>query len=128
MTTLALAEVRDLDCIVSMRPLVLDYPSTERYARGKAAILRRILYSWVRAGLLTLEGNSLSPSDLVRVRSQYEGIAETEDYVYACSLTLTLDASDVLTIAARATLVDGRTYEFEVTSGAAVSLTFPEIA
>lgn len=126
--TLALAAVRDLDCVVSLRPLVLDYPSTERYARGSAAILRRILYAWVRSGLLTLEGNSLSRADFARIRSQYEGIAEAEDYVYSCSLSLSLDASDVLTIEARATLVDGRTYEFEVTSGAAASLTFPEIA
>jgi hypothetical protein len=127
MTTLALADVCDPDCIVSMVPLVWDAPSTEKYARGAAAILRRILYAWLRAGLTQLDGASLTRADLVALRSQYEGLAEAEDYVLSCSLTLD-DAAGSLNIAASVKLVDGRTYDFEVTAGAAASITFPEAA
>ena len=128
MTTLALSEVCDLDCVSSTSPLVLDAPSTERYARGVDAILRRILYAWVRSGLLSLTGRSLSRAEIVALRSQYEGLAEAEDYVLSCALTLDVDEDGALVISARVRLVTGRTYEFEVTAGAAASLTFPEAA
>ena len=129
MTTLALNDVCDLDCVVSTRPLVLDYPDTERYARGVQAVLRRILYAWVRAGLLKLEGASLSRAEIVALRSQYEALAEDEDYVLSASLTIELtDSTGALDVSASVRLVDGREYEFEVTGGAAASLTFPEAA
>ncbi len=129
MTTLALSEVCDPDCIASTNPLELDRPSTERYVRGADAILRRILYAWIRGGLLTLEGSSLSRADIVLLRGHFEALAEAEDYVLGVDLVLDLDdASGVLTISAAVQFVTGRTYEFEVTAGAAASLTFPEAA
>jgi len=124
--TLALADVCDLDCVTSWSPLVLDLPATERYARGGDAILRRILYQWVRVGgLLELPGRTLDRGELALLRSQFASLAEAEDYVSSAVVSLALDeTSTVMEVAAAVKLIDGRTYPLEVaTADAAAALT-----
>lgn len=118
MTTLALADVCDIDCVVSWSPLVLDMPATDRYARGGDAILRRILYQWVRVGgLLELPGRTLDRGELALLRSKFAGLAEAEDYVSSAVVVLTLDeTTTVMAIAGAIKLVDGRTYPLEVST------------
>lgn len=126
MTTLALADVVDLDCVQGFAPLVLDFPAVERYATGGNAIVRRVLYAWViDGGLLELPGATLSSGGLAILRSRLSRLAEEEDYVKSIALSLSIDpTTNVLAIvAADLALVDGRTYALEVaTSGASAAI------
>lgn len=125
--TLALAAVCDLDCVASWSPLVLDLPSPNRYARGPAAILRRVLYSWERDAsvpLSRLEGVRYDRNWLLRYRVELEGLARAVPFVAgsSCPLLLSPDGAR-LTIRARIPLVDGRVYPLEVATldaGAAI--------
>ena len=117
MTTLLLSQVVDLDCVASFSPLALDVPSPDRYARGPAAILRRILYYWcdpsqMTTALLDLKGARIDGAWLVRFRADLER-ARQLDYVSAVSTPLSFDGS-VLTILGKVQLIDGRTYPLEV--------------
>lgn len=114
--TLALADISDIDCVLSWRPLVLGMPATERYATGGNAIVRRVLYSWARnGGLLELPGRTLADDDLPIIRSTLARLGEAEDYVESCTVVLALDeATSTLTIAAAEVLIDGETYPLEV--------------
>ncbi|MBP9825944.1 MAG: hypothetical protein KBF21_17080 [Thermoanaerobaculia bacterium] len=123
--TLRLADVCDLDCVATLSPLVIDLPDAERYARGWAAIARRVLYAWALAGILDLEGASTDDGALIAIRSQCEALAEGEDYVLSASVDASLDG-DALTLPAALLLVDGQTYRFSVTTGAAATLTFED--
>lgn len=118
-TTLALADVVDLDCVESFSPLVLDLPATERYATGGNAIVRRVLYGWVRdGGLLELLGRTLSGGDVSIIRSKLAAIAESEDYVEAVSVALTLDPNtSTLSVVSAQVIVDGQVYPLEVATG-----------
>lgn len=119
--TLALDQVVDLDRVVSLRPLLVDVPSTERYVRGAAAILRRVLGAWIDEGkLLELEGRTLDDFQRVALRATYTKLAEDEDFVTSALVTIS-QSSDAITIRAAITLVDGRTYPLEVTTGAAAA-------
>ncbi len=119
MTTLALAQVVDLDCLASFSPLTLDFPSVERYATGGDAIARRVLYGWVLdGGLLELPGRTLSGGDLVIIRSKLAAIAEAEDYVQSATIALSLDpSSGALSFVAGELLIDGQVYPLEVATG-----------
>ncbi len=124
--TLPLAEICDLDCVLSWNPLVLGTPETERYARGGDAIVRRVLGSWARnGGLFELSGRSFEDDQLDVVRARLARLAEDESYVDAATVTLELDElTNRLTITAEIRLIDGRTYALEVTTaeaGAAIT-------
>jgi hypothetical protein len=111
---ISLAETVDLDCVASLDPLVLDLPAPNRYARGPAAILRRVLYAWVPE-LAPLEGSRYDARALMRLRSRLEGLARRVAFVTGCSAPLRTDDTQTrLTISARVTLADGRTYPLEV--------------
>jgi hypothetical protein len=126
----ALAEVRDIDCVVSQAPLRFDL--TAREVTGAAAVLRRILYRWCsRKGsvrhapglglvtpLLDLDGATLSPPQLDGLRAALIREALDEDFVERADVTLSLLAGALLVSAAIA-LVDGRTYPLEVLASAA---------
>jgi hypothetical protein len=123
--TLPLADICDLDCVISWRPLVLGTPATERYARGGNAIVRQVLGVWAReAGLLDLAGRSFDEGDLAALRSRLARLAEEVDYVDAVTLDLTTDeATSTLTIVAAELLIDGRVYPLEVpTADAAAAI------
>lgn len=123
--TLRLNDVCDIDCVVSASPLIVDLPSTERYVTGARAIAYRVVYGWIAdANLLELEG-SWDPTEIAMLRSLLASIAEEEDFVLGCDVTVDLLANGELIIAAGLGLVDGRTYLLEVTAGDAVSVTFP---
>lgn len=121
MSTLALAQVCDIDCVISFAPLILDLPSPNKYARGIDAILRRILYSWCRdvtIPLPALEGYRWEGNAMARYRSELEGAARAVDYVNAASVPMTFDApTGRLSIFGRIALVDGATYSLEVATG-----------
>jgi hypothetical protein len=121
--TLALAQVVDIDYVLSFRPLVFGMPSTERYATGGDAIVRRILYSWARnGGLLELPGRTLDDEDLAQIRAQLSALAEAEDFVESITLDLELDdVTSTLTIAAAEVLIDGQTYPLEVATADAAA-------
>ena len=116
--TLRLAEVVDLDNVISWSPLVLGTPETERYVTGGDAIVRRVLYSWARnAGLLDLCGKSFDEGDLALLRARLARLAEEEDFVDAATIDLSLDdRTSALTIIAAEVLIDGRTYPLEVST------------
>jgi len=119
--TLALAQVRDLDCLVSLAPLALDLPSPNRYAIGVAAILRRVLYKWCReasVNLPALEGTRWESRSLMRYRSELEGLARSVEFVRAASVPMTLagTAQSTLIIGGKIALIDGLTYPLEVSA------------
>lgn len=119
--TLALAQVRDLDCLVSLAPLRLDMPSPNRYATGIAAILRRVLYSWCRdasINLPALEGTRWEPRSLMRYRNELEGLARAVEFVRAASVPMTLAGREqnTLIISGSIALIDGLTYPLEVSA------------
>lgn len=119
--SLLLAAVCDPDRFLSLVPLVPDLPSTERYVRGARAILQRILGAWIDDGqLLELEGRTLDAVDIAALRTRFARLAEEEDFVRSATVRLTLEG-DLLTIAARIDLEDGKTYALEVTTGEAAA-------
>ncbi len=114
--TLSLAQVCDLDCVVSLRPLILDLPCPNRYARGVDAILRRVLYSWCRdlsVNLPALEGTRWDRNSLLRYRGELEGAARGVPFVAGASVPLTLSGTRLL-IRGRIALVTGLTFALEV--------------
>lgn len=119
--TLRLVDVCDIDRVVSFVPLVVDVPSTERYARGAAAVLRRVLGAWIDEGrLLDLEGWTPDDRQLAQLRSLYARLAEGEDFVDAATVSITF-VDGRLRIVGRVTFVDGRTYPLEVAAGDAAA-------
>jgi len=124
--TLALAQVRDLDCIATFSPLTFDEGSAE--VSGAAAILRRILYRWctpagflswaeglgLKRPILDLDASTWTPQQLRGYEAALEREAKDEDYVLTAKVRVTL-AAGVLTIRATIKLVDGITYPLEVT-------------
>lgn len=119
--TLRLADVCDLDRVVSFSPLVVDYPDTERYARGAAAILRRVLGSWIDNGrLLELEGMTPDDRERVAMRSTYTKLAEGVPFVASAAVRVRLVESTI-TIAATIVLDDGTAHPLEVTTGDAAA-------
>lgn len=126
MTTLALADVRELDHVLSWRPLVFGSPEAERYVSGGNAIARHVLYSWTRnARLIELPGKSFDEGGLAELRSTLSRLAEEEDFVDSVTVDLTLDPdTGALLIAAAVIFVDGRPYPLEVdTASAAAAIT-----
>jgi|HubBroStandDraft_6_1064221.scaffolds.fasta_scaffold271583_2 hypothetical protein len=124
--TLTIYQVVDLDCIVSMVPLIVDLPTTERYVTGPRAIAYRVVYAWVNeAQLLELEG-SYGPGDLAVLRALLASLAEDEDFVRTATVTITQspDGSQ-LAIACILDLSGVGPYPFEVTAANAVNLVFP---
>lgn len=119
--TLSLAQVCDPDRVVSFNPLVVDFPSTERYVRGAAAILRRVLGAWIDEGrLLELEGATIDDFQRVALRATYTRLAEAEDFVRSAVVSIAL-AADEITIRSKLVLEDGKTYSLEVTTGDAAA-------
>jgi hypothetical protein len=117
--TLALGQVTDLDCVVSMAPLVLDMPSPVRYARGAQAILRRVVYFWcdprrMTTALPDLKGARVDGAWLIRFRADLERAREL-DFVAGVSAPLAFDGQ-TLTILGRVQLVDGLSYPLEVST------------
>jgi hypothetical protein len=116
-TTLSLAQVCDLDCIASFAPLVLDQPCPVRYARGPAAILRRVIYWWcdpvqMAVALPDLKAARVDGPYLIRLRADLERAADL-DYVAGLSAPLLFDGT-TLQIFGRVQLIDGQTYALEV--------------
>lgn len=121
---LAMADVCDLDCVVSYSPLVLDLPKTETYARGANAIVRRVVYTWADGvNLLSLEG-TWDASELVQLRSALARLAEEEDYVDRAAVTTTVSDGGDLEIGCTLTFDDGTTATFSVSTADAVTLNF----
>jgi hypothetical protein len=125
--TLALADVKDTDCLYSRRPLVLRR-MPGKYVTGPAAVLRRVLYAWLLpstgpqalvydpsfgVGLALLEGSTLGDGQLLGLRRALENAAEAEDFVLSASVPLAL-VDNELQVPATIKLVDGRTYALEV--------------
>lgn len=130
-----LADVRDLDCVVSFDPLVFDLTANE--VTGAAAILRRILYRWITkrgtlpfdasVGIFTpitsLEATTWGPTDLAGYGASLEREAKEVDFVNDAVVAVSPTAGGKLSISGAITLVDGMTYPLEVTSdGAAFAL------
>lgn len=121
--SLRLAEVRDLDCVASFRPLVFDLST--RIVTGPAAVLRRVLYRITSprgsikhapgkgVNILALEGATLDATDALGWRLAIEREAGDEDFVrYARCAPIPLVAP--VPIVLSLTLVDGITYPLEV--------------
>lgn len=120
---LKLADVVDLDCLISARPIVLGLPSTERYVRGARAIAQRVLATWVReVGLLDLEGKSPDDAEAVILRGALEGLAEDEDHVLGADVAITAPDGD-LSITCKLRFQDG-SYTFSVSTADAAGLNF----
>jgi hypothetical protein len=122
--SIRLAQVCDIDCVISFAPLILDVPSPNKYARGIDAILRRVLYRWCRdvsIPLPGLEGTRWEGNALARYRSELEGEhngARGVEFVAAASVPMTFDpVTGRLSIFGRIALVDGVTYPLEVSTG-----------
>lgn len=121
-----LADVRDVDCIVSFTPLAFDL--TTREVRGAAAVLRRVLYRWCTrkralrydAGvglvrpLLDLDGASFDQAGLDGLRAALEREAADEDFVASARVPVRLVGSGALLVPGEIALVDGHTYPLEV--------------
>lgn len=121
----SLADVRDIDCVASLAPLMFDLSARE--VTGVAAVLRRILYRWcsrrgairhapgigMETPLTDLEAAALSDQDLEGYRAALEREAMEEDFVSDAQVALTL-VGGRLFVSGRITLVDGRTYPLEV--------------
>lgn len=133
--TLALDQVRDVDCVLSFQPLRLGLSA--RTVDSAAAVLRRILYRWctprgflpwdLGVGLATpvqgLVGAVLSPVDVLGLRQALRREAMAENFVYDADVSVTLATGGGLTIRAAVTLVDGIAYPLEVDiTGAAAAL------
>ena len=124
--SLPLAQVCDLDCVTTAKPLVLDLAPTERYVTGQRAVTQRIVVGWVTdADLLDLEGRSWAPIDLAIYQTLLAGIAEDEDYVRSADVTVSVVDGGTLTISCSIVFIDGSTYLLEVTAADAVSVMFP---
>lgn len=121
--TLALAQVRDMDCVVSFVPLILDMPSPHREVSGPAAIIRRWVYALCRdisTPLLDLDGWRCDAASLTTLQSECEGVGRILDYVQGCSVDLSYDdVAGSLTVSGILQLVDGLVYVFEVVTAAA---------
>ena len=125
MTTLALAQVVDLDVVVSFRPLAIDIPAAETYVTGGNAIVRRVLLEWILdGGLLELPGRTLSGGDIAIIRSKLARLAEEEDYVQSVTMALSLDpTTSTLSVVSGEVLIDGQVYPLEVaTSDASAAI------
>jgi hypothetical protein len=115
--SLALAEVRDLDCIVSLSPLTFD--STPKEITGARAILHRIVYAicGLFLDLRDLAGSTIDDTDRIGLEAAVERVTEEEDYVLpggaTCEIRVNQNTGTV-TIALDVILVDGRTYALEV--------------
>lgn len=126
-----LADVRDLDCVKSFSPLVLDMSARE--VTGADAVLRRILYRWCSAKgsirhapgvgldvpLTDLDAATWSTTELDGYNAALVREAMDEDFVNTAVVTLALDAFGVFTVRGSITLVDGKTYQLEVAASAA---------
>lgn len=121
--TLALADVKDTDCLRSQRPLILGR-MPGKYVTGAAAILRRVLYAWAippvllydatfGEGLLLYEGITLGPGQILGLRRRLETAAEAEDFVLSAQVPVALEGN-ALSIPGTIRLVDGRAYPLEV--------------
>jgi len=122
--TLSLAQVRDMDCLVSMSPLAFDQPSPYREAVGAQAILRRILYSWCRdisTPLIDLEGWRPDARMLRTLKQELESAARLAgdgDFIAGASVSVTYDdVTGRIQPKGRIQLVDGLTYLLEVAVG-----------
>lgn len=121
--TLTIYQIVDMDCIVSLSPLILDQPSPTKYAYGVGAILRRVLYGWCRdiaSGGITiplpaLEGTRWTSNGLMRYRNELEGNARGRNYVAGASVPLQWDGVR-LSIYGQIALVDGNSYALEVST------------
>jgi hypothetical protein len=139
--SLALADVCDPDCIVSLRPLRFDLPVPHREARGVAAILRRVLYRWCRprgsvrgdatigveTPLLDLEGTRLEVRQLQLLRARLLGQARDVDFVDGVSVAVDDLGGGALSIRGAIQLVDGRTYPLEVARAADAAIVLRSI-
>lgn len=126
--TLALDDVRDPDCIVSLSPLRFDI--TGAYVMGARAIVRRVLYRLVspRGSLVYAPGSGIDLRDLENAslsNAQIEGWrnaitreARAVDYVLDAAAGLKLIGRDWIVVVALV-LVDGKPYPLEVGIGAA---------
>jgi hypothetical protein len=117
-----LADVRDMDCLLSLNPLRLGLGAS--VVIGADAILRRVLYRWcsllgtvrhapdlgLSIPLLDIGGATFSPADLAGLRSQLEKQARDEDFVTAATVDARLDPDGALFVAGAIRLTDGRTY------------------
>lgn len=129
----AIADVYDMDCIVSFVPLKLGL--TAAFTRGASAIMRRILRRWcilvgsdpdspdlgVPVPILDMDGVTLSRDDLQAFRASLEKQARDESFVSTARVSATLSDSGLLSISAIVTLEDGLTYSLEVGAAGAIN-------
>lgn len=121
--TLALADIRDPDCIASLSPLTFD--STGSYVTGAKAIVRRVIYrlfsprgSLVYApgsgiDIRDLENASLSTAQIDGWRSAIVREARAVDFVLDAAAGLKLIGRRWIVVVSMV-LVDGATYTLEV--------------
>lgn len=120
---LALADVRDQECIASLSPLTFDVSGA--YVTGAAAIIRRVLYRLVsRRGSLVhalgvgidirdLENASLSKAQIEGWRNAIVREARAVDFVLDAAAGVRLIGRAWVVVVA-VVLVDGLTYPLEV--------------
>jgi hypothetical protein len=134
--TIALSEVRDLDCVATLSPLTFDLGTS--YVTGATAVLRRCLYAICtpRGALVWSEeakGRGVNVFDLQNASLTTSGIAgwkraivrqlKAVDYVVDATAGLVLFENTWI-VAATVLLEDGGTYPLEVNiADAAVAIT-----
>ncbi len=121
-----LADVLDMDCVVSENPLVFGL--TSAFVRGPRAILQRILWRWcqlvgfaqyapdlgVPVPLLDIDGATFSRADLAGLRATLTKQARDEDFVTDASVAVSLSDAGALTVRAAITMTDAGVYPLEV--------------
>lgn len=122
----SLADVKDMDCLISFNPLAFDLGSA--YVTGADAILRRVLYRWctllgtmlhapglgMSRPLLDADGATFSPADLQGLRASLEAQAKDTPFVAECSAPVKLDANGSFTVRGKVVLTDNRAYALEL--------------
>lgn len=128
-----LADVLDMNCIVSTNPLTFDL--TAAFVSGARAILQRIVWRWcqllgfvtyapelgIPTPLLDIDGATFSRQDLAGLRAQLTKQAKAEDFVTQAAVLVAVDDAGLLTITAVITLTDGGNYPLEVTAIGAIN-------
>ena len=134
MTDKLLADVCDMDTVVSTTPLAFGL--TSAFVKGPRAILQRILsMRWCQLlgyitydetmGITTpiqdLDGTTWAREDLQGLRGALIKQAMEEDFVTGCTVALTLTDSGLFTIRAVVSMTDGGDYSLEVGPAGAVN-------
>lgn len=121
--TISLDEVRDIDCVASRDPLVLDLSASDRPVVGAEAIAQRVLSLWARDARLLEQEGTFSAGNLFVLRSRLAALAETVEFISRATVKVTF-VEPSLQVSATLWLDDGTTARLEVTTGEAATMDF----